>query len=244
VGSEGIALVPYTAITLATLRNSLQARWEGSVFWTDQEAREGLNESLHWWNLLTGQWKRTEILPTLANQVWYPLSSTLVYTVQVQFGSLPMDQTSVEDLDNGRAGWEGETTASGSPVPSRPTCWAPAGLKSIAIWPADAVGGVTMVVDGVRATPTLVADTDYLDLGQEELDTLLGETLHRLTFKEGGKRLTSTLSWHKDFIAAAMAKNSRLSASALFRQIMGQDVGRAQAPFAVGPGKTVQKRGV
>lgn len=228
--------MPYQTVTLAQLRQQLQERWEATPFWTDTEALHALNEAMRVWNMFTGMWKKTQTTPTVANQVWYTFSSSFVYNMKVNFNSFNMDLGSLSSMDNGRSTWEGETTTSGGAVPTRPTVWIPAGLRTLAIWPADAAGSNMLVLDGVTNTPVLVNDTDYIDLAQSEHDALLGEALCIAAFKEGGQRFEAAKKFHKEFLAAALAQNSRLSASAYFRKALGLDVNRGERPMGVGSG--------
>lgn len=218
----------HQTVTLAAFRSSLQDMYESTPFWSSTEATRAINESLRWWNLFTGYWRKQEVIVTVAGTVVYSLSSTLILPARVSFSSYPMDIGTVFDLDQGRPNWTSETTASGSPVPTRPAIWCPIGMKAVAIWPADAVGATTLVVDAVRSTPVLVNDTDFIDIGREEFSNLGGEALHLLTFKEGGTRWESTLHWHQDFLKAAMERNSMLYASDFYRRAAGLDFHRSQ----------------
>lgn len=220
----------YTAVTLATLQSQLGDRWEDVPFWTDEEARLALNEALRVWNLLTGQWKRRVTQTTTANTVWYTLPSMIIANARVEFNGRPLEQTSLTELDNGRPNWENEKTNSGGSVPTRPALWAPAGLTLMAIWPADAAGSNSLVIDGVRATPTLARTDDYIDIGQEELNAILGYALHAVSLKAGGSIFRATLPHYKTFITAAADKNDRLRASNMYRWAMGLDVNRVQRP--------------
>lgn len=222
--------MPYQAVTLAQLRQDLKDQWESVAFWNDADANSYLNEALRVWNLLTAQWKRRITITTTANTVWYSVPSTLVYNLRMDFSSFPMEVTSLFDLDNGQPNWEGETTSSGGNVPTRPVIFAPAGLNMFAIWPADAAGGNMLVVDGVRQTPVLTADADFVDLGQEEMNAILGYALHIGTFKEGGSRFGATQRFYQDFIRTAAEKNQRLKASTMYRRVMGLDNQRQQRP--------------
>jgi hypothetical protein len=220
--------VAHEQVTLADFRTSLQAAWESVPFWTDAEADRAINEALRWWNLFTGYWRKVETIPTTASTVFYGLSSTIILPARVNFSSYPMDVGSVFDMNQGRPAWRGETTTTGGVVPTRPAVWIPIGMKRIAIWPADAAGGTQLLVDSVRSTPTLSADGDYLDIGREELSALSGEALHIAAFKEGGNRWRTTQRFHQDFLKAALARNSMLSASDFFRKAAGIERHRSQ----------------
>jgi len=202
--------------------------FEATPFWTATEANRAINETLRWWNLLVGYWRKMETIVTVANSASYLLSSTLILPARVNFSSYPLDIGTIFDLFQARPNWIAETSSLGAPVPPRPTIWAPIGMKRIAIWPSDPVGGTTLVVDAVRSTPVLTLDTDFIDIGREEFSNLGGEALHILAFKEGGARWESTLHWHQDFLKAALARNSMLYASDFYRRAAGLDFGRAQ----------------
>lgn len=225
--------MPYESVTLAQLKAQLAEKYESTPFWVAAEATSAINEALRYWNMLTGMWKKTQTQATVANQVWYTFSSSFVYNMRVSFGSQAMDITSIGSLDNGRPNWEGETTTTGGRVPTRPLHWAPAGLRRLAIWPADAVGSNMLVLDGVAITPVLVNDADFIDLAQSEHDALLGEALMILAFKEGGARFEACKKFHQDFIVAAAEQNDRLKAHVYFKRLLGLDTYRNERPLGV-----------
>jgi len=227
--------MPYQQVSLASLRTELLARTESVPFWTDSEALNTINETLRVWNLFTGMWKARQTVATVANQVWYTFTNSFVYNMRVEFNSVPMEQSSIYNMDNGRANWEGETTATAG-APSTPRVWAPAGLKMLAIWPADSAGGGTLTIDGVTTTPILVNDTDTVDLGTAEHGPLLDYALVTLAFKEGGLRF-SALAQQKqqNFFRAVAEQNSRLATSSYFKQLMGLDVMRGEKPMGLAP---------
>lgn len=221
----------YTQVNLTTILTRLGERTDASPYWTDREKTSSINETLRTWNLLTGMWKVPVVIPTTAGTVWYALPSTMVYETRLEFNGRGIDPDSVFSLDNGRPGWEGETTATGGDVPIRPTLWIPGGLNLFAIWPADAIGGNSLVVDGVRRTPVLSVSTDFIDIGEAELDAILGECVHYLAFKEGGQRWAITQQLHKNFLLACAEQNARLNSSVFFRNAMGLDLNRFARPM-------------
>jgi hypothetical protein len=223
----------YQVHTLTDLKTRLSEKVDDSPFWTATELTNAINQSLQLWNVFTGQWRTRIVIPTVANQVWYSITSSLTFAAKFQFGSYPVDYSSLTDLDSFIPKWEGQTTASGGVVPTRPKLWAPAGLTLFAIYPADAVGGNQLAVDGIANTPKLVNDADFLDLGEEELNILLGEALHNITFKEGSERFDSVKDLHKQFIKAAISKNQILKASSYFRKFELQDTNRLQVPMTL-----------
>lgn len=221
--------------TLVDLRLRLQDRLEAAAWWSTDTLDDALNESLCLWNLLTGQWKRRETYLTAANTIDYALNASLVFGMRVQFNTFPVMPTSLWELDQGRPGWRTETTASGGEVPTRPLYWAPVSLTLIHLWPADAVGANSLLVDGVAATPLLLQDEQFLDLGEELLSALLDGAAHLATFSEGTDRFSATERQWQAFLQAAAEQNQQLKRSAQFRRYLGLDKGRGLRPTRGGP---------
>lgn len=223
--------MPYQQTTLLQLRNQLKAKFESVPFFTDEECNLAINEALQWYNLYTGVWRQRVVLTTVARQVYYSVPSALLYNTRMEFNSMPMALTSLSDMDNGRPGWEAETT-NDVDVPTIATRFIPVGINLFAIWPSDYVGQNSLTIDGVAQTPVLVNDADFVDLDDSELNDLLGEALYLLCFKDPG-RLPRAKQWHKEFIDNIMQHNARLNASDAFRHATGVDQDRFAMPIAL-----------
>jgi hypothetical protein len=227
--------MPYTTVSLADLKVLMAARWDASVFWSDDEARLAMNETLRDWNLLTGRWRRSVVLSTAAATPEVSLPSTLTYGMRVRVGTVPLVATSYTELDLARPTWRGETTASGGDVPTTPILWAPISLTQIAIWPSTAGVGVNNVlVDGVSATPVLSEDADTVDLGDEILDVVVDCAIHNAAFKEGGARWQATILFFHAFFRAAAEENQLLKAKQIYKRFAGLDRTRDLAPTRTG----------
>lgn len=203
-----------------------------NTFWRDDELNRLIQESLRFWNALTGFWKQSARLGTgspavtVADQVWYTMNGSLTSNMRVSFNNIPLSPSSWDDLDKGQSNWESDTTASGGDAPTIPTIWCPGGLTSIAIWPADHVGGNTLTADGIAVTPLLTADADFLDIGDEELQHLLDYIEHIAVFKEGGAEFEASMPLLEGCIKGAAARNALLTASSKFRTWAGFDKSR------------------
>lgn len=213
----------YTTFDWSTIRARLRARVEDKPWWEGDEDRSAFNEALLVWNLLTGYWKRRETLATVADQSVYTLSASMLYRTRITFNNLPLTSSSREDLNRSRYQWRGDTTLTGRPVPSRPMVFAPISLRTFYLWPKDAVGSNLLTIDGVAATPTIVEDGDTIDAGEELLTTLLGYSLHALTFKKGGPAFQSTLPLFQTFLHEAAEVNDQIKTGSVYRRIMGLD---------------------
>lgn len=224
--------MPYTSTTLAALKVLMQQRWDGSVFWTGEEARLAINEALRDWNLLTGRWRRRVTLSTTAATPTVILPATMTYGMRVRLSTgAPLHPTSVLELDLMRPSWRTETTASGGDVPTAPALWAPESLQRIVIWPATAGVGVgNLLVDGVSATPVLNEDADFVDIGDEILDVLADMAIHVAAFKEAGPRWRATRPFLQAFLVAAAEENGLLKANQAYRRAAGLDRRRDLQP--------------
>lgn len=219
--------------TLADLQAQLQDEYDGAAFWTDEESRIAINDALRTYNLLTGYWcRRPTPIPTVANQVFYSVPATLTMNLRMTFNLLSMELGSLAEYDNGRPYWQGETTADGGDVPTRPRAYLPSGLRTFAIWPADAAGGGSLLVDGLAATPVLVNAGDFIDIGAEDVGVIVDEALHVAAFKiRGSREWQATFAKHREFLQACADRNSRLATSSYFRKYLGLDREKDYVPI-------------
>lgn len=219
----------YQQVTLAQLQQALADRYESVPFWTAEDARLALNEGLKLWNVATGFWKQPVTKGVVPNDPYVAVTGSLVQATRVRYNGQPLEKASLADFNYGLHNWRGTTTAT-TGAPSRPVYWAPVSLSLLAIYPADAGFGNSLLIDGVRATPLLVLPADYVDLGQEEHDVLLGYALHVLSFKQPAGAVAKTYGGWQGLLRAAAQRNRQFAASAFYRQVMGLNQLRAQFP--------------
>jgi len=201
------------------MQDKVYDRLQHSPFWTPSEVTGFINEALRVWSALTGYWKQRVVLTTLPTLPYYSLAGFLTFGMHVEWNGQPLTQSSVTNWDKGDYMWEGN--------PDIPQEWAPIGISIIAIKPADAVGQNSLVIDGMSAAPVLKNAGDFIDIGSEELDTLLKECQYLAAFKEGGEELESAKALHTAFLKAAVVKNEKLLASSFFRRAVGLDTDQA-----------------
>jgi hypothetical protein len=179
------------------------------------------------WNAATGRWLTKYLVPDVPNDCYVSCPLTLSQATRVLWNAIPLEKCSQADLDYGFPNWRGTTTATLF-APARPVYWAPVSLNLLVIYPADAGLNFlnTLEVAGVIQTPLLVAAGDFVDLGQEELDVLLGYALHVLSLKVGGQRLVDSYAGWLAFLKAAAAENRQFAASTFYRRLLGLDAQR------------------
>lgn len=213
----------YTSVTLATLRTRLQERYDDVPFWTDQDAQDAINETLRLFNLYTGYWRTVAATAsTTAGTPFVTVPGSLTYRTRVYRSGRVITRKSLVELYRTRRNWRTDTTTDGGSTPTTIREWAPVGLRTIAIWPTDAVGGTQLLFDAVRITPILTADGSFLDLGEEEITLLLSEALYILSFKRPSL-LETFQPLHQAFLAGCLERNEQLRASSVFRQAAGLD---------------------
>lgn len=223
----------FQSFTLAQLQAELANKWDNVPFWSAEEARTALNEGLHLWNSITGYWRSRTTLATVPNDNYLAIPGVLAYKSRFQLADgTVLSPSSLLGLDSGRPSWEGETTAT-TGVPSTAKVWAPVSIDLVVIWPAPTTS-VTLTVDGMAQTPVLVNAGDFVDLGQEEHNQLLGYALHAAAFKLGGELWASTVPLYQSWIKAAGERNAQFKASSLYRRVLGIDEGRDALPLRAG----------
>lgn len=225
----------FTTVSLADIKVSLKRKYEGVRFYTDEEVRLAFNEALREWNLWTGRWRRTILLPITGNTWEYNLGATITYAAAVRHLDVPLNNCSTADLELGHPSWRLETIASGGDVPTRPTYWAPLSLQQIIIWPALAVDGGNISVEGVSNTPVLTEEADTVDIGEETIDVLVDYSLHVMSFKQSGPMWVATLPYWKALLQAAAKENGRLKANQKFRRAAGLNRRRDLLPTQNAP---------
>lgn len=215
------------------LRNQLGSGGLATSFWRDAELNFIIQESLRFYNLLTGYWKTRAVTATVANQIWYNVPGIITSAMRVSFNGFPLRPESLWNIDFGRNGWESETTTTGGDVPTRPKYFVIGGLAKVAIWPADAAGANGLVLDGIAVTPLLTSDASFLDIGQEDMNCLLDLCQHIAAFKEGGVEFKASMASFQSFLKMAGNRNAILQRCATWRKWLGVDTGRMKLPLKV-----------
>lgn len=223
----------YQSTTLADLQLALAQRYEDQPFWTVDQARRAINEGLRVYNWITGMYRQATVVPLIPDDSHVAVGGTLVKGTRVQVAGNTLTLTSINALDRMIPNWQGVNTASGGGVPSLPAFWCPVGLTEIQIYPKidPSLLGLTATISGVRNTPILTNPGDFLNMGDEEISTLLGYALHVLAFSKGITALQKTMPLRVAFFKACALRNATFEASSLYRKIIGYDRTRAAQPM-------------
>lgn len=222
----------YSRVTLTTLQARLAERYEAVPFWTADEATRAINEALRVWNAITGFWKAQVTATGIKYDPFVALAGSMVWQCRVAYGTTPLvGPVSLRELNLMYPQWRSERTDSGGDVPTAPEIWCKVSMTQFVVWPAlGETEADAFTIDGVRSTPVLAAGGDFIDIGDEEHNVLLGYALHALSLKLGGKILHDTRAQYMAFLAAGAQRNDMLAASNWYRQTMGLDHQRSLRP--------------
>jgi hypothetical protein len=238
--------MPFQNTTLTALLARLALRYESAPFWAQPSAIFALNEALRLWNLLTGMARLSANIQTIVDNPYLDLTTASTGIAQPQWLKITrvrraaalqeLNPVSLAGLDAAFPGWEAQTTVTAR-VSSVPRYWAPAGAGRLAIYPKDTSIGAggngprTLIIDAISCANVLVNGGDFLDLGDDELNVLVGYALHVLSFSKGTTALAQTRPLYLAFLKAAAERNAIFAASSFYRKIIGQDWTRLAYPL-------------
>jgi predicted nucleic acid-binding protein len=139
---------------------------------------------------------------------------------------------SIFGLSCSRPNWLKERTNTGGAIPSSSTVWAAVSLNTIVVWPTHTVDQ-TVTIDGIRQTPQLADDADFLDLDDTLQNVLVGHALHLATLKAPAALLQETVPYKEAFLRAAVERNAVLRAANWYRRLTRQHRQQGQQPTHV-----------
>jgi hypothetical protein len=173
------------SFTLSQLQSDIYTRLDGNTFlYLSAELTSAINESIRTANLVTGYTQTTSTVTSVANQVWYTVPTGILVPLRLTFAGYFLEKTSVDKISNYNPNWQLQTTAnSGIPVAQ----WLTSGLTNFAIYPADTIGGNSMVMTGVVEPALLVNPSDTISIPDEYQEILEDLSVVALVLKEGGK---------------------------------------------------------
>jgi hypothetical protein len=128
--------------------------------------------------------------------------------------------TPISDLDLYQAGWENNVATD----QMQPNQVGVAGLNLVAFSRIPSSTPLSMTLDVIRNAPLPVLDTDFVQLGREEFDALLGYAEHLACFKLGGNDFTRTSDLYSDFLTQAATYADRVAAYSPFAENMARAV--------------------
>jgi len=193
------------SFTLADLKQRVWDRVDNNVdLYPASEVTSELNEAICAYNLYTGVIQGYAHVPgyTIANQVVYSVPTGILVAQHVAFEGRTLSKVSIRKISLLRRNWLTETTTATGPVAR----WVPIGIDTLAIHPADAVGGKDLLVSGIAEPTPLVDDADTITLPDEDaeaIEELAGATI---VLKEGGKAFADVSLLYRRFLSTVKQK--------------------------------------
>ena len=185
------------SVTLAELRVSVYGLLENNTrFYPQAEVDRAINEQVTVANLFTGLYQSSVIISTQANRFFYAVPAPMVAPLAVSIGGKRLNLCTLAALASRERSWIRHTTATRGPIMS----WIPLGIRRLGIYPADAVGGKTLLVEGIIDPPGLVNGTDTLRTTDEIMDGIVVMSAHVLQLKDGGKVFADTATAYQGFL--------------------------------------------
>jgi hypothetical protein len=195
-----------------------------STFYNQSEYNNALNEALAVWQLLTGEWtaEYSQAIPADTDVVSvdttaYPVPMGVIRirrAVGTATTGTPLYPMSLFEMDQ-------ETHQRPSADSGTVEHWAPLGYDSFVVHP-PASTTQTVGIMYLSADPRVnLDDTTYIDLGDEEIQSIVEYAHWFLTFKEGMDEAFENTSPLKDlFLTAARLRNHKLRNTAPYRDYL------------------------
>ena len=135
------------------------------------------------------------------------LGRLLASVVHVEINGVPSIPDTLYGLDCGVPNWQDIT--------GTPDYIGMCGWNLFAAYPVPD-GTYSATFDVVRRTPVPTVDTNYVQIGEDQLDAILEYAVHLALFKCGGMEFAATQRLASEFLIQSMTYNNRLSASARY----------------------------
>jgi len=209
--------------TIPDLDIALSQRLGPSQFWIEQERIDALLEGIRLWQCYTGF--LTAQAAALTENIYNGTPRQIAWPIRLTIGSTQIPRTSLHELDEGFAGWEGE-----SGVAAGPAYWASHGMGGVATSPPWATAGDTSFEGPEDLLRGHAAGVD-IPLSEGDVQAILDYAQHYLSFKEGSGEQEQTKDGQQGMLTRGGQANARLRRQNFYRAAMMRDRG-AEEPGA------------
>ena len=132
--------------------------------------------------------------------------------ISARVAGTPLNFSSTYEMDAYNLDWQNTAAAA-------PTDLLQAGRNLVAFYPKP-IGATAILLDIVQNAPIPAADATNIEIGREQLEAILGYAEHLAMFKVAGDEWKATNSGYENLVKSAAIYNSRLAASALFKDVV------------------------
>lgn len=204
----------YANTTRSTLRDKIRERIF-DTFWSDDELNRYIDEALKVWNTLTGYNRQASSVTIPANTVFYSLNSGVtnhLIFLRAELSDTHLLPISVHDLDKMNRLWMCDS--------DYPIYVALIGLDHCIFYPISATD-YSITIESVRKAVLPNADASYIQVGEDDIPSII-EYVHFLcSLKEGGAELNDGIVALRTFMKHAATYNSKLNKISVFRKMLG-----------------------
>ena len=134
--------------------------------------------------------------------------------IGARINDVPVSITGLTDADFYAANWQGQ-------APGSPAAIYYAGMNLLALAAApDSNGPYSVTASVVRNMVLPVADSDYLQIGRDDVSPVLDHGQHIAMFKGGGEEFTQTFPLFQNFMRHCALYNSKLAALSPYLEML------------------------
>lgn len=192
----------YAKTTLTTLRARLLERVGGQQkFWVQAEEDYALNEALHMWQLMTGDFVSSGNASLAADAATATAPSGCLSPFRIKDGTTVLTPTTLHDIDQGAYGWRNVAATT-------PAFWACEGINLIWANPMDDAG-TTLACEFYDGADQLSAAGDYIQVGDEDVTAIVNYAHAYLAFKEGVGEGTDVAKATAELFRAAGSRRAK-----------------------------------
>jgi hypothetical protein len=186
-------------VTLEALRAQVYSHLEdNTVFYTQAEVDDAINDAIRVLNLFTGFISATASVTSVNTGAVYAVPAGILIPTRVAFLGRPLGRSSFRSMGRSRQNWLAESTETQQSPVER---WVPMGLNKFAIHPYDGIGGRQITVTGVAEPTPLAGSSDEAQYPSEFQDALTLYAVHSLLLKAGGMAARSAMMQYQSFLS-------------------------------------------
>ena len=216
--------------TIPELDTALSQRLGPSQFWVRQERIDALLEGVRLWQCYTGF--LTSQAPALTEKIYNGTPRQIAWPIRITIAGVQIPRTTLHELDEGFAGWEGEDASAAGP-----SYWASHGMGGVVTSPPWTTAGDTGFEGPEDLLRGHTAGVD-IPVSEGDVQVLLDYAQHYLSFKEGSGELDQTKDAQEGMLDRGGKANARLRRQNFYRAAMQRDRGEEQ------PGAQLDAEGV
>ncbi len=167
--------------------------------------------------MVTGYNRNITAASLTANQTYYTLTSWAsgaMVVQRIETSNTHLDPVDIGELNEMNPTWL--TTAAGTP-----STWLQLGFGSFILYPKTS-GTLSSTLYTLDKITVPTSDSDYIQVGDEDLPAIVDFATFIARLKEGGKEASESVGLIQNFLKAAAKYNANILNTSLYKKVMGQ----------------------